>query len=773
MASAGYTWAQQNLPGGVEAYYSNINNYLASGKSPEEIAQAMQTYGISAEDVQAAKASAAPAPATETVSMTQATPAATATIPNIRNIGFRYVDIPDPTVGEGSVGTATGAVFFDKTTGKEIPQELGNNQFLVVDRATGQPKIQQGATDSFLGGLTGRIKDIAASPAGQMIISAIVPVLGQEVAASLKVSQAVGTAIASTAAQIASGVDPEKALQNAITNAVVSTGSNAVAKEINSAMTGMDKATAAAISNAAGSALSSAATTAAKGGSSSDIINSAVAGVAGSVTSSVTGDRVLGGAVTGGLTGGIPGAAAGAASAAARPSTTTPTRVSQDLSSADAALLAYNLGLEQGLTPEQSQQKAMEVLGGKSAGTQEAFLPAAVYGGVALSPAVQAAAGAGAAAVTGGIGWLMSLIDGAPAPASEQEKNVGTAIVEFIRANPTANTADVTAQLQQIFPELKQEQVQQIQQNQNNPQLMAQIPQEVVITAKKLPSETRATQQYTPEITATPAYVVAAVDATGKKALVYDAQGNASVVNVPAGSTVKVNQSVNINPSTNQIVGPSRPGTAGASGGGAAGGAGAAGGLSGGEKGLITGGGAGAGLPGAEGAGAGPGAEAGEGRGTGTGTGTGTGAGTGAGTTVGAGAGAGSGAGVGSGTGVTYISGEGAGVSEGTGKDTGGVVGGISSTGPGGQGAGEGAGAGGGAGGGEPPTYKPAITTAVGVTPYRQTSLASVLQGQYPMSTTGLTAYRPAGEIESEESGKQRRDVWNEASLRLKDALGL
>ena len=39
--------------------------------------------------------------------------------------------------------------------------------------------------------------------------------------------------------------------------------------------------------------------------------------------------------------------------------------------------------------------------------------------------------------------------------------------------------------------------------------------------------------------------------------------------------------------------------------------------------------------------------------------------------------------------------------------------------------------------------------------------------------TTGLTGERGAGEIESKETGKQRKNVWNEASLRLKDALGV
>jgi len=40
-------------------------------------------------------------------------------------------------------------------------------------------------------------------------------------------------------------------------------------------------------------------------------------------------------------------------------------------------------------------------------------------------------------------------------------------------------------------------------------------------------------------------------------------------------------------------------------------------------------------------------------------------------------------------------------------------------------------------------------------------------------AASGLTAYRGAGEIEGESSGKPRESVWNEASLRLKDALGV
>jgi hypothetical protein len=41
------------------------------------------------------------------------------------------------------------------------------------------------------------------------------------------------------------------------------------------------------------------------------------------------------------------------------------------------------------------------------------------------------------------------------------------------------------------------------------------------------------------------------------------------------------------------------------------------------------------------------------------------------------------------------------------------------------------------------------------------------------LGTTGLAAYRGAGEIEAPGTGKARRKVWNEESLKLKDALGV
>jgi len=66
------------------------------------------------------------------------------------------------------------------------------------------------------------------------------------------------------------------------------------------------------------------------------------------------------------------------------------------------------------------------------------------------------------------------------------------------------------------------------------------------------------------------------------------------------------------------------------------------------------------------------------------------------------------------------------------------------------------------------PSASNAISRSLG------TDLASSA-ATYPASspTTGLTTTRGAGEIEGEETGGRRRNVWNEESLRLKDALGL
>jgi len=75
------------------------------------------------------------------------------------------------------------------------------------------------------------------------------------------------------------------------------------------------------------------------------------------------------------------------------------------------------------------------------------------------------------------------------------------------------------------------------------------------------------------------------------------------------------------------------------------------------------------------------------------------------------------------------------------------------------------------------PTKEPTYPVVIGVTPEPRprTRPPSTITGASParLLADALAAYRPAGAIEGEESGKERQNVWNEKSLRLKDALGL
>jgi hypothetical protein len=71
----------------------------------------------------------------------------------------------------------------------------------------------------------------------------------------------------------------------------------------------------------------------------------------------------------------------------------------------------------------------------------------------------------------------------------------------------------------------------------------------------------------------------------------------------------------------------------------------------------------------------------------------------------------------------------------------------------------------------EPKKTYPTVTSVPRPLPTRQ----PIITGASParLLADALAAYRPAGAIEGEETGKQRQNVWNEKSLRLKDALGL
>jgi hypothetical protein len=78
----------------------------------------------------------------------------------------------------------------------------------------------------------------------------------------------------------------------------------------------------------------------------------------------------------------------------------------------------------------------------------------------------------------------------------------------------------------------------------------------------------------------------------------------------------------------------------------------------------------------------------------------------------------------------------------------------------------------------EPPKKPEKIyPTVTGVPPKRpaRPRRQSIIAGASParLLADALAAYRPSGAIEGGESGKERQNVWNEKSLRLKDALGL
>ena len=76
----------------------------------------------------------------------------------------------------------------------------------------------------------------------------------------------------------------------------------------------------------------------------------------------------------------------------------------------------------------------------------------------------------------------------------------------------------------------------------------------------------------------------------------------------------------------------------------------------------------------------------------------------------------------------------------------------------------------------KPSTYKPDIFVTTYKKPksgsYSSTATLGAALGTTG-TTTGLTAERGAGEIEGTGSGKPRQKVWNEESLKLKDALGV
>ena len=167
-----------------------------------------------------------------------------------------------------------------------------------------------------------------------------VPVVGQYIGAELmaagvitsaETATVIGTAIASTSAQVAQGVPLEQAIQNTAADVAVSQLSPAAAKQLDGLLNSP------AVTDAITSTVASGAATAAKGGSQADVEKAMTAGLAGSAASSAYKSvaqsapdiysKTIGGATAGAVKGGTEGAVVGGLSSAAgslgRPSTST------------------------------------------------------------------------------------------------------------------------------------------------------------------------------------------------------------------------------------------------------------------------------------------------------------------------------------------------------------------------------------------------------------------------------------------------------------------
>ena len=134
------------------------------------------------------------------------------------------------------------------------------------------------------------------------ITGALAPSLASVGITNTVAQSVVSSAIANTVVQVAQGRPLDDALQNAVTNAVVSTGSPAIAREINAVISNP------AVTDAIVSAGSSAAITALNGGSEADITRNLIGGIIGSGVASATDSRVAGATVGGAITGGVAGA---------------------------------------------------------------------------------------------------------------------------------------------------------------------------------------------------------------------------------------------------------------------------------------------------------------------------------------------------------------------------------------------------------------------------------------------------------------------------------
>ena len=610
---------------------------------------------------------------------------------------------------------------------------------------------------------------IAAHPEMQLALALAVaaPFASAEIAGYLTTAglseaaaAATASAITSITVQVAQGVPIEKATENALVDVAVSGATSATQQQISKVITSPG------VTNAITSTVSSGLATAAKGGSQADVEKAMTAGLAGSTASTIYKEAVdsssnviskaVGGATSGAVTGGTEGAVLGGLSSAAgalgsqlaptpasKPTTTpTPTAAlpaeqvaatpsgvpsAEDFSKLIGAAQPPTASLNTGVVSDAGTSSSVDVAGApylaeNAPQNVQNSVPAGYH--LATLQESEKLLNSGEKATTlpdGSLAWIAPNItpeslaaETLPTktlPATQQVAGIDLIPPEVVSTTPEAAAIGIGGPTPDIAPE-------------------------VAVTAPG--AEESAT--------------VVRVDPSTGNALVMNPSGEVFTVTVDpstkAGSTISI-------PS-------SKVGT-----------------------GTGTGTGTGAGT----GTGTGTGVGSGEGAGAGTGIGTGTGTGTSADTGISTGTGVGVGDSAGVGTGVGTVSAEegiprvdvyGSNtptetapvtelditsesskdqpildlIAEGSEKTP------VAEP--------------------EQPVYdydpkakpKPDIFTTTYLSPKTKTAAPTSALGS-ALGTTGLTSYRGAGEIEGTGSGKPRKKVWNEESLKLKDALGV
>lgn len=152
-----------------------------------------------------------------------------------------------------------------------------------------------------------------------------------------------------------------------------------------------------------------------------------------------------------------------------------------DLRIDQAYMIQYNAALAEGKEPQVAAQNAAEKMFNLYGEDETlAMLPL-----LAVPLSTQIAGAAGSAAVNAALGWLLNLgtSNDGPPPSADQ-KQMATAIVQFLRANPTASAADLKA----FAPDVTQSQVDYLKQNLDAITDLG----EITISAKKMTPEEQA-----------------------------------------------------------------------------------------------------------------------------------------------------------------------------------------------------------------------------------------------------------------------------------------